>query len=105
MPAPEPAPTPADAPEGTGRKTRTAAVLVASVEPLLLTADQAAELLGISPATLYRMRSAGKLPLPVRLGGSVRWSRETLVEWIRMDCPPLKEFSARLAAKNASGRK
>jgi len=75
-----------------------------TVEALLLDAEQTAALLGISSASVYRMRSAGKLPLPVRLGGSVRWSRETLVEWVRMNCPPLKEFEARRAAGNGRGR-
>jgi excisionase family DNA binding protein len=68
-------------------------------EPLLLTADQAAELLGVSTASLYRMQARGRLPKPHRLSpGCVRYSRETLVEWVRMGCPPLKEFEARKAA-------
>ena len=32
-------------------------------------------------------------------------SRETLVEWIRLGCPPRKEFGARQTAGKANGRK
>jgi predicted DNA-binding transcriptional regulator AlpA len=79
--------------------------LATAVEPLLLAASEAARLCGISQASWYRMVSAGRCPAPVRLSrGCVRWSRETLVEWIRMGCPPRKEFETRLVAGNASGR-
>jgi predicted DNA-binding transcriptional regulator AlpA len=77
-----------------------------AVEPLLLTADQAAALLGVSPATFYRMRSAGRTPAPLRLSpGCVRYSRETLVEWVRLGCPSRKEFEARQATATGRGRK
>src|SRR5262245_22001960 len=50
--------------------------------PLLLTADQAAELLAISPSTLKEL-TAPRGPIPVvRIGRSVRYSRATLAEWI-----------------------
>ena len=42
-------------------------------EPQLINVDEFAGLLGISTRTLWRLRSAGKLPLPIQLGGSVRW--------------------------------
>lgn len=55
--------------------------------PLLLTAEKVAELLDISVRTLWRLRSAGKLPTPVRLGGSVRWRAHEIVTWIEKGCP------------------
>jgi excisionase family DNA binding protein len=51
---------------------------------LLIDAPAFAALLSVSPATLYRMLSAGKLPGPIRLSrGCVRWHRETVEHWLR----------------------
>ena len=41
-------------------------------EPLLIGAVELARLLGVSTRTLWRLRSAGELPEPVRFGGTVR---------------------------------
>ena len=50
---------------------------------LLIDAPAFAELLSVSPATLYRMLSAGKLPAPLRLSrGCVRWHRGTVESWL-----------------------
>src|SRR5205085_4382037 len=49
----------------------------AAVEPLLVDTDHAAVLCGISCASWYRLRSAGKIgPLEVRLGGRVLYRIE-----------------------------
>lgn len=50
----------------------------------LLRQEQAAELLGVRPATLEAWRRRGiEPPLPfVRCGRSVRYRREALLEWI-----------------------
>ena len=56
-------------------------------EPLLLTAAQVADLLGVSTRTLWRLRSAGSVPAPVKLGGSVRWRGGELHQWIADGCP------------------
>ena len=52
----------------------------------LLRADDAARLCGVSRATWDRLRSASKVPAPVRLGDSVMWSRKTLLAWIADGC-------------------
>jgi excisionase family DNA binding protein len=54
---------------------------------LLLTADQAAHLLGVSTRTLWRLHSAGQLPRSVKIGGSTRWRREEIERWIAEGCP------------------
>ena len=54
---------------------------------LLLTASEAARWLGISRAHFYRMHNAGKIPLPVRLGGSVRWRVDELRAWVAAGMP------------------
>lgn len=56
-------------------------------EPLLITAEEFAELMQISTRTLWRLRSAGQVPVPVRIGGVVRWNRERVLSWISAGCP------------------
>lgn len=58
-----------------------------SASTLLLTADSLARQLQISKRSLQRLRSAGKLPKPVSLGGSVRWVAEEIVQWVKAGCP------------------
>jgi prophage regulatory protein len=55
--------------------------------PLLLSGKIVAERLGISMRTLWRLRAAGKLPAPVRLGGSVRWRVNEIDSWVAAGCP------------------
>lgn len=54
---------------------------------LLVSAEKLAQLLDISIRTLWRLRAAGKLPAPVRLGGSVRWRVDEVQAWIGLGCP------------------
>lgn len=57
--------------------------------PLLLSARSLANRLGISVRTLWRLRTAGKLPLPLKIGGSVRWRADEIDDWIRTGCPAI----------------
>ena len=61
--------------------------LDAKTEPRLVTAQEVARLLNISTRTLWRLRSAGHLPAPVRLGGAVRWQLNEIRKWIDDGCP------------------
>jgi predicted DNA-binding transcriptional regulator AlpA len=54
---------------------------------LLLSAEKLAELLDISVRTLWRLRAAGKLPAPIRIGGSVRWRAQEIAIWVERGCP------------------
>ena len=56
-------------------------------QPLLVSASSLAEMLQISKRTLWRLLSAGQLPLPVRVGGSVRWRVHEVRKWIDSGCP------------------
>ena len=60
-----------------------------SLKAELLTAKDVADLLNISERSLYRLKSRGCLPASVVLGGSVRWSRTQIFDWIAEGCPPL----------------
>ena len=54
--------------------------------PLLITARKLAQLLEVSTRTLWRLRSAGQLPEPMRLGGAVRWRLDEVRAWIAGGC-------------------
>ena len=56
-------------------------------EPLLIPAEELARLLQVSTRTLWRLRSAGELPQPVRFGGTVRWRLDEVRKWIAEGCP------------------
>ena len=57
-------------------------------EPLLISAEQFAEMMQISTRTLWRLLSSGKLIEPVHIGGSTRWRLEQVRKWIDEGCPP-----------------
>lgn len=57
--------------------------------PLLLTAGQVAQLLQVSPRSLWRLMSSGKVVPPVRFGGNTRWRLAEVEAWIAEGCPPV----------------
>lgn len=57
------------------------------VAPVVVTARQLAIMLQVSKRTLFRMRSAGRLPAPLRVGGVVRWRLQDVQNWIANGCP------------------
>lgn len=58
-----------------------------SLRSELITAVQFAQLLNVSERTLYRLKSTGKLPNPIALGGLVRWRVAEVHRWIDQGCP------------------
>jgi predicted DNA-binding transcriptional regulator AlpA len=56
-------------------------------EQLLITASDLARLLHVSCRTLWRLNSAGRVPVPVRFGGTVRWRMDEIRKWIADGCP------------------
>jgi excisionase family DNA binding protein len=59
-----------------------------SLQSELITAIQFAQLLNVSERTLYRLKSSGRLPKPIELGGLVRWRLTEIHRWIDQGCPP-----------------
>ena len=57
------------------------------VEPLLLSARDLAAILRFGLRTIRSMDAAGKLPAPIRIGGSVRWRLDELRAWLDAGCP------------------
>ncbi len=73
--------------------------LKAYLKATAISARELAELLGISLRQAWRLNCAGKLPRPIRLGGSVRWNRQEIVDWFRAECPDRKTWEARKAVQ------
>ena len=63
----------------------------------LICAESLARMLDVSVRTLWRLRNSGKLPLPIKLGGSVRWRTSEILAWVAAGCPALKEWERRQA--------
>ncbi|GFO60017.1 hypothetical protein GMST_23420 [Geomonas silvestris] len=55
----------------------------AGLVPLLLTAEQVCQMLGVSRAHFFRLKKAGSVPPAVSLGGLVRYRREDIEEFVR----------------------
>lgn len=57
---------------------------------LLLDIGGMAKFLGMSAKALQQMAWTGRVPVPVRLGGVMRWNIIRLLEWVESGCPRLK---------------
>ena len=56
------------------------------ITPLLLTEEQAAELLSLSPRKVWELAAAGAIPF-VKIGSLKRYRRADLEEWVGRGCP------------------
>lgn len=54
---------------------------------LLLKMDDVARLLKVSIRSVCRLRSAGDLPQPIEVRGSIRWQRKDIEAWVAAGCP------------------
>lgn len=60
----------------------------ANSQPELINVSELADLLSLSVRTVWRLNSAGRLPKPVRLGRSVKWRKNEIIDWLASNCPP-----------------
>ena len=60
----------------------------------LLSAKTLAKMLSLSKRQIFRLNSCGKLPVPIRIGGSVRWAEATIAEWLAVGAPDRGTFEA-----------
>jgi hypothetical protein len=76
-------------------------------QPLMVSADCAAKLCSISPATWFRLRAMGKIgPPAVRLGGRVLYrvgGPDGLLAWVAAGCPDAERWKALMEGKSRSG--
>lgn len=66
------------------------------VRPVLLSIQDVAQMLGISVRGVSRHVDAGRMPRPIKLGGSVRWRVVDLEEWVAGGCPRVRGGKAGL---------
>lgn len=64
-----------------------------------MSARQLSQMLNVSLRQVWRLNAAGKLPRPIRLGGSVRWNRAEIQQWFEAGCPDRKVWEARKAVQ------
>lgn len=88
-------PAPVPHPNGSAPADRSASIFALTIpatakpsmiEPLLVDVPGAGRILGISRAAVYRLRAAGKLPAPVKLGGKVMYRLSDLREFVACGC-------------------
>jgi len=60
-------------------------------DPDLIDAKTAAAIVGVSRRTWFRYVDNGDVPQPVRFGGSVKWRRRDIHDWIQDGCPRVGE--------------
>jgi predicted DNA-binding transcriptional regulator AlpA len=65
-----------------------------SQQVLAISARDLAGMLDVSLRQVWRLNSAGKLPRPIRLGGSVRWGRQEIMDWFAAGCPDRQTWTA-----------
>ncbi len=70
---------------------------------LLIDIGQLVVLLRRSAASLERDQAAGRLPAPVYVGGSRRWRRQEIEDWVRAGCPNRERWEA-IRDASRSGR-
>lgn len=63
-----------------------------NVAQMLLTYRQTAEFLGISVNHLIRLNNAGRIPAPIRMGKSIRFSQQELQDWIAAGGPSRNQW-------------
>ena len=54
----------------------------------LISAERFAEMIEISQRTLWRWLSARRVPVPIKVGGTVRWRLQEIKDWIAGGCQP-----------------
>ena len=56
----------------------------------LLSVKDLCEMLGCSRRTVYRLKDAGQMPMPMKINGMVRWRPDEVENWISAGCPDLR---------------
>jgi len=56
-------------------------------DPLMLKVEDVATMLAISTRQVFRLSDSGRMPRPLKLGGSVRWRKGDVQAWIEKGCP------------------
>jgi len=68
---------------------------IEEIEQKLISAREVSKILSIAIRTVWRLRSSGKLPKPIKIGGALRWRLSDINLWIELECPSMKQFEYR----------
>ncbi|GAF69799.1 unnamed protein product [marine sediment metagenome] len=60
----------------------------------LLSAKTFGQMLALSKRQIFRLNSCGKIPAPIRIGGSVRWIEQEITNWLAAGAPDRKTWEA-----------
>lgn len=63
-----------------------------SFEPLLVSIDQAGQMLNLPRRTMYALMHRGSLPPSYKVGGRRVFRRADLIKWIDLGMPSLEKF-------------
>lgn len=66
----------------------------AQTTPMLIDANEAARMCGMSRSAWYKLVSTGKAPRSMKLGALARWRRNELEDWVTAGCPPREKWDA-----------
>ena len=66
-------------------------------ESQLINVRTVAKMLATSVRSVWRYRSAGRLPKSVNVGSSIRWRMSDIQLWIEWNLPSQQEFELRKA--------
>jgi predicted DNA-binding transcriptional regulator AlpA len=70
----------------------------------LLCAKELAKMLSLSKRQIFRLNSCGKIPAPIRIGGSLRWDFEGEIKpWLAAGAPDRKTWQAMQQAGATNG--
>jgi predicted DNA-binding transcriptional regulator AlpA len=61
-----------------------------NLTPELLKVGDVARLSNASTRTICRWRDMGYLPPAIKIGGSIRWTRASILDWIANGCKPCR---------------
>ena len=65
------------------------AAVVSSGLSLLLTIEEVSQVTSLSVRQIHRLKSMGVFPKEIRIGGSDRWRRCDIQQWVADGCPKL----------------
>ena len=57
----------------------------------LIDVSDVARMCCCSEKHIHRLRDAGRMPQPLKLGALVRWRRADVLEWIGNGCPNVRQ--------------
>jgi len=84
---------------GPARPTTTRGKASKGAEAMMMTVKDVAKALGVSERSVWRWSSDGTLPPGIKIGGSVRWSQQSVEDWLAKQEHEALAEQRKLAAK------